>query len=81
MNRTLLFGNLRDIDDMSRRLLNLLECEYRKSQEDDDEHCCIGQAVNRLVDPLKTVYAEYCRNHEWVHVYLRKVGIEPCAGR
>lgn len=29
--------------------------------------------TNGLIDRLKTVYAEYCRNHEWVHVYLRQV--------
>ncbi len=50
-----------------------MEFEYTKSQQDDDAHCCIGQVVNGLIDQLKNVYAEYCRNYEWVHAYLRKV--------
>ncbi len=73
VNKTLLFGNIRDINDISRRLLNLLEYEYTKSQQGDDGHCCIGQVFNGLIDQLKNVYAEYCRNHAWVHAYLRKV--------
>lgn len=77
MNKTLLFGNLRDITEVSRYLLHLLEIEYNKSQQGDDAHCCIGQVVNGLIERLKTVYAEYCRNHEWVHVYLRQVRFLP----
>ncbi|CAF0988743.1 unnamed protein product [Adineta steineri] len=72
VNKTLLFGNIRDISDITRRLLNLLEYEYTKNQQGDDAHCCIGQVFNGLIDQLKNIYAEYCRNHEWVHVYLRK---------
>lgn len=69
----MLFGNIREINDISRRLLNQLEFEYTKSQQNDDGHCCIGQVFNGLIEPLKTIYAEYCRNHEYVHAYLRKV--------
>ncbi|CAF1177190.1 unnamed protein product [Adineta ricciae] len=72
VNKTLLFGNIREIHDITRRLLNLLEYECTKSQQGDDVHCCLGQVFNGLIDQLKHVYAEYCRNHEWVHAYLRK---------
>ncbi|CAF3952566.1 unnamed protein product [Rotaria sp. Silwood2] len=74
VNKKLLFGNIRDIKDLSHRLLNQLEFEYTKNQQNDDAHCCIGQIFNVLIDQLKTIYAEYCRNHEWVHIYIRKHG-------
>ncbi|CAF1070608.1 unnamed protein product [Rotaria sordida] len=74
INKKLLFGNIRDINDISYRLLNQLEFEYTKNQQNDDTHCCIGQIFNNLIDQLKNIYAEYCRNHEWVHIYLRKHG-------
>ncbi|CAF3955367.1 unnamed protein product [Rotaria magnacalcarata] len=74
INKKLLFGNINDINDVSHRLLNLLEFECSKSQQNDDAHCCIGLVFNGLIDQLKHAYAEYCRNHEWVHGYLRKCG-------
>ncbi|CAF3707296.1 unnamed protein product [Rotaria sp. Silwood1] len=74
VNKKLLFGNIHDINDLSHRLLNQLELEYTKIQQNDDAHCCIGQIFNNLIEQLKSIYAEYCRNHEWVHIYLRKHG-------
>lgn len=73
MNKTLLFGNIREIDSLSRHLLNKLEVEFLKTQQNNDAHCCIGEVFNSLIEQFKTTYAEYCRNHEWVHGYLREV--------
>jgi len=69
VNKALLFGNLEQIADVSRRFLRQLEFQ---SAQTDDRQCCIGSLVNSLVEEMKHSYAEYCRNHEWVHSYLRK---------
>ncbi|XP_054160708.1 dynamin-binding protein-like [Oppia nitens] len=56
-----LFGNLRDIIEVSSLLIQRLE---ESTQMKKYEHQMVGKCFLDVLDQMKTTYSQYCRNHD-----------------
>ncbi|XP_068082525.1 dynamin-binding protein isoform X2 [Anabrus simplex] len=64
-----IFGNIEEVMHLAEDFLDLL---YRSMKGKDEEDQCIGPCFLEVADSMKSVYGEYCMNHDNALFFLEK---------
>ena len=71
-NRQMVFEKLKPIVELSKALLESIELELTRHDQNLDA-IRLSECLDKAVEPMKTAYAQYMRNHEEIGSQLKKV--------